>query len=196
MPQNTPRGYTYPLYADAQNFPAQIQDLAQDIDTDVQALVTARSAALAPASAMVSGSVTPVVLPNVTTTVQWFSEDFDNAGFVNLGANNTRISINQTGAYLISGYLELDENGVAVSAIDVTIASTGPIAANPIGVGVPGPTAASINPAGNADTAVSFTTLHYVPGPLPEHITMTVRHNQAGGSNINACRMSVTKIAP
>lgn len=195
MPQNTSRGYTYPLYGDTQNFPAQIQDLAQDIDADVQTLDTEIDTALHAASASVSGSINAAVAPNVTTTVQWNSEDWDNSGFVNLGVNNTRIRITQTGAYIITGYARLDENGVTVAAVDVTIVSTGPIAVNPIGVGVPAPTAASV-PAGNADTGVSFATLHYVPGPLPEDITMTVRHNQAGAALITAAAMSVSRIAP
>ena len=39
MPQNTSRGYPYPLYADTpKDFPASIQALATAIDTDVAAL--------------------------------------------------------------------------------------------------------------------------------------------------------------
>jgi hypothetical protein len=127
MPQNTPRGYTYPLYTDPANFPAQIQDFATDVDTDVQAQVARINTAFAAPSVRVSATANQSI-PNATlTAVTFATEDYDNAAMGNLGVNNDRITFTSTGIYLVQGwvrfaslnangrYLELELAGTAVA---------------------------------------------------------------------------------
>lgn len=115
MPANTPRGYTYPLYGDAVNFPAQIQDFAQDVDLDVQALVTAQTAALAAPSARVSATANQSIpTGGGGTFVTFATEEYDNAAMANLGVNNDRITFTSTGLYLIHAEINFASNGNAV----------------------------------------------------------------------------------
>lgn len=113
MPQNTPRGYTYPLYTDPANFPAQIQDFAQDVDTDVQAQVTAINTALAAPSARASATANQAIAANTQTFVTFAVEDYDNAAMVNLGVNNDRITFTSTGIYLVEAQVNFASNGNA-----------------------------------------------------------------------------------
>ena len=69
MPANTPRGYTYPLYTDPADFPAQVQDFAQDVDVDVQALATTVTNALNSPSARVTETANQAITQNVATFV-------------------------------------------------------------------------------------------------------------------------------
>lgn len=110
MPQNTPRGYTYPLYGDPANFPAQIQDFAQDVDADVAFLVTSTTAALNRPSARVSASADQLVNPNVDVFCTFAVEEYDNAAMANLGVNNDRLTFTQTGIYLLTGDVEFGNN--------------------------------------------------------------------------------------
>jgi len=190
MPANTTRGYTYPLYADTQNFPAQIQDLAQDIDLDVDQLADRVAAANAAASVLLRTTTTPLIAPNVTTTIQFGSEDFDNAGLADLAVNNTRISIQNTaahrGVYIISGYVKLLNNS-APAAMDVNIISDGTLIPNPVAAGIPTDD--------NHRGALGLSTLYLrgVVGPT-ENITMTIRHNMAASAQLVMATLSATRI--
>lgn len=83
MPQNTPRGYTYPCFSDPANFPAQLQDLAQDVDADVQAIldnmVDARND---PPGVRARGSAVVALAANVNTQLTFDTEDYDNTGMI------------------------------------------------------------------------------------------------------------------
>lgn len=114
MPQNTPRGYPYPLYTDAANFPAQSQAFATAVDADVQALVNARNTALtASPSCRVSATANQAIAANTDTFVTFAVEDFDNAAMGNLGVNNDRITFTSTGFYLIHAEVNFTSNGNA-----------------------------------------------------------------------------------
>lgn len=113
MPQNTPRGYTYPLYTDPANFPSQIQDFAQDVDADVQSLVNSINTSLAAPSGRASASANQAIAVNTPTFATFATEDYDNAAMVNLGVNNDRITFTSTGIYLVEGQVNFASNGNA-----------------------------------------------------------------------------------
>src|SRR5688500_19387246 len=113
MPANTPRGYTYPLYGDLANPPAQIQDFAQDVDTDVEALVTRQTGALNRASVRVSATANQAITQNTITFLTWATEEYDNAAMANLGVNNDRLTFTETGIYLVTAEVNFASNGNA-----------------------------------------------------------------------------------
>jgi hypothetical protein len=113
MPANTPRGYSYPLYTDPADPQAAIQDLAQDVDTDVAALVARQTAALARASARVSATANQNIPANTNTIVTWATEEYDNAAMANLGVNNDRLTLTETGVYLVTAEINFSSNGNA-----------------------------------------------------------------------------------
>jgi len=113
MPANTPRGYTYPLYSDPANFPAQLQDFAQDVDTDVATLVARQTAALNRPSARVSATANQNVPANTPTILTWATEEYDNAAIANLGVNNDRLTLTQTGIWLVTAEVNFTANGNA-----------------------------------------------------------------------------------
>jgi hypothetical protein len=113
MPQNTPRGYTYPLYTDPANPPAQIEDFARDVDLDVAAQVARINSALAQPSARCSASANQAIAANTDTFATFAVEDYDNAAMVNLGVNNDRITFTATGLYLVSAEMNWAPNGNA-----------------------------------------------------------------------------------
>ena len=114
MPQNTPRGYTYPLYSDLTSFPAQIQDFAQDVDVDVQTQVNTINTALTAPSARVSASANLNVPPSTFVFLTFATEEFDNAAIANLGVNNDRLTFTSTGIYLIECRANFASNGNAL----------------------------------------------------------------------------------
>lgn len=102
MPQNTPRGYTYPCYSDAVNFPAQIQDLATDIDGDVQGILTnIGDARNTPPSciARTTGAATALAA-GVLVTLTFTTQIYDNANMFT--PPSATITIPVEGLYLIS----------------------------------------------------------------------------------------------
>lgn len=113
MPANTPRGYTYQLYTDPANPPANLQDFATDVDTDVAALAARQAAALARASARVSATANQAIAANTLTVVTWATEEYDNAAMANLGVNNDRLTFTETGVYLVTAEVNFASNGNA-----------------------------------------------------------------------------------
>lgn len=113
MPANTPRGYTYPLYGDLANFPAQMQDFATDVDTDVQALVDRQTDALNRASARVSETANQNIAANTNVFLTFSTEEYDNASMANLGVNNDRLTFTETGIYLVTAEVNFASNGNA-----------------------------------------------------------------------------------
>lgn len=104
MPQNTSRGYSYPLYTDPADFPAQIQDLATDIDTDMDSLWDRLTAGYNQAACRVRAATINQSIANNTDVAASFAEElYDNAGMVDLGTSATTINITQTGTYLAVG---------------------------------------------------------------------------------------------
>jgi hypothetical protein len=184
MPANTSRGYTYPLYSDTQNFPAQIQDLAQDIDADVQAVYNQIQQSYDQPAAHITAAG-QVIPSNVSTTCTFSSEDYDNDGMVDLGVNNTRIQIQTPGIYLLNGFIRILGNGNAtLSGAGLTLASSGGIIGNPA--------LSSKRLDNDKKTAICATTLH-ITLAAGDNITMFVRHNNPASVTLDIAELSATR---
>lgn len=185
MPANTSRGYTYPLYADAQNFPAQIQDLAQDIDADVQAVYNQIQLSYEQPTAKITG--TGQVIPsNVSTTCTFSTEVYDNNGMVDLGVSNTRIQIQTPGVYMLTGFIRILGNGNAtLSGAGLTLASSGGVVANPA--------VSSKRLAATPPTSIIANTLH-ITLAAGDNITMFVRHNNPAAVTLDNAHLSATRL--
>lgn len=127
MPQNTSRGYTYPLYTDASDFPSQIQDLAQDIDADVQTLVNRINVAYQGAGCAVRASgVNQAIAANTDVTATYAEELYDNASMFDLGTSTSIVNITKTGLYLATGRVTFLSNGNAtIGARQISFVSSG-----------------------------------------------------------------------
>ena len=80
MPQNTPRGYSYPCYGDPANFPAQLQDLAQDVDADMQAIISnIGDARNLPPSCKATSVTSVAIAAGATVQLTFSTEVYDNA---------------------------------------------------------------------------------------------------------------------
>jgi len=185
MPANTPRGYTYPLYGDTQNFPAQIQDLATDIDTDVDGLYDARAAALYAPTGVASFTGALALASGVTTTVTFDTELYDNANMVDIAGAPTDISIPSVGNYLISASVRYSTGAAGSCALLV------------------------ISPGGFVNDVVSVTKLTNTAFPTSisavaltrctstvENIRVQVRQLTGGAMTVTSVRLQVTKVAP
>lgn len=126
MPENTSRGYTYPIFTDANSFPAQIQDLATDIDTDMQTVFNRIVAGynFAACSLQASG-VNQSVANNTDVTATYDTELYDNAAMANLGVSNTTINITATGLYLAIGRASFATSAVGATGREIRIVSSG-----------------------------------------------------------------------
>lgn len=101
MPQNTPRGYTYPCYSDPTAFPTQMQDLAQDIDLDVQGIIdNIDDARNDPPGARASASANLAIAAGGTTTLTFTTEEYDNAAMFTPGGSVFTATVE--GLYLVS----------------------------------------------------------------------------------------------
>lgn len=187
MPANTPRGYTYPLYTDPADFPAQIQDFAQDVDTDVQAQVNSINGALNRPSVRVSATANQSITQNVATFATFAVEDYDNAAMGNLGVNNDRITFTSSGLYLVAASVIFAPNGHAtVGGRSVTLVSS-----------VAGPPEIAVSTTRGSATnhsEVNVTYLHWVPAAA-EFLRVRVLQDTGAALNINARSLSVTKVA-
>jgi hypothetical protein len=127
MPLNTSRGYTYPVYTDAANFPAQIQDLAQDIDTDMDSLFDRVTAGYNMAAVHLNASLVNQAVPaNTDTAATFTTELYDNTGMANLGVSTTTVTFTQTGLYLATCRATFLSNGnVTVNARQISLNTTG-----------------------------------------------------------------------
>lgn len=187
MPANTPRGYTYPLYSDLNDFPAAMQDFATDVDTDVQAIVTSANTALtASPSVRVSASANQAIAANTNVTVTWATEEYDNAAMGNLGVNNDRLTFTSTGIYLISAEVNFVSNGNAtVNGRSGTLVYTG---------GAFGTAAYRLRGAQSMDVEWNVTTLARVTS-LPAIVQVQVRQESGASVNISARSFSITKVS-
>lgn len=184
MPQNTPRGYTYPLYGDPTNFPAQIQDFATDVDTDVQALQASITSALNAPSCRIIASANQNVNANTLTFATFATEEYDNAAMGNLGVNNDRISFTQLGIYLVSGSVTFASNGnAAVNGREMSLQIGG------LNVGTDNRPGSQ-----NIPTELSVTFLHQISvGGL--FMRMEVVQASGAALNITTRSMTATRMA-
>jgi len=184
MPANTPRGYTYPLYGDLANPPAQIQDFAQDVDTDVAALEVRRVAALNRPSARVIATANQNIPANTNTIVTWATEEYDNAAIANLGVNNDRLTLVQTGWWLVTAEINFASNGNAT--VNGRMALFAPNFSADKGH-------QTLRGAQNMDTEMSLVML-YRCVTAGDYIRVTVRQESGAALNISARSFSVTKV--
>lgn len=186
MPANTPRNYTYPLYSDPANYAAQNQDFAQDVDADVQALSVAQLAALNSPSARAIANANQSIPANTSTLATFATETYDNAAMIDLGANNTRITLTQAGLYIINAECNWAPNGNATVG-----ERAGRIIANLTGFD---PCWNSSRGSQLADTELSLTCMYYT-ATAGDFVTFSVWHNSGAAVNISARSFSAMKVA-
>lgn len=188
MPQNTSRGYTYPLYTDPHDFPNDIQELAEDIDTDVQAQINVQADALAQPSARVSETASQAIAANTDVTLTWGTEEIDNNGFWVIGAP-TIFTVTELGMYFISASAEWSGNAdstVSACGLRITSSAGGVRARHDVRRGV------NSTPDTMA-TEVHVATLHEIT-VVGETISVIARHNLPVASAVTAREFSITKI--
>jgi hypothetical protein len=128
MPQDTARGYTYPVYTDPANFPAQIQDLAQDIDLDMESLFDRVVAGNnQPACHIVASGVNQAIAVNTDVNATFVTEVYDNDNMVNLGADATLVTLTESGIYIATGRSTFLSNGNAtINSRQLVLLTNGP----------------------------------------------------------------------
>jgi hypothetical protein len=187
MPANTPRGYTYPLYTDPANFPAQTQDFAQDVDTDVAALVASANTALNAPSARIS-SVAPVVVPPNNSTLMTFStEEYDNAALANLGVNNERLTFAVPGTYLIHAEVSCTANFNATFSGRALLMEFSLGAAFNVGNIIQG--------ISNRDSQIALTYMYKATNPA-DFVRIRIRHDSGANVTAESRTFSITKVGP
>lgn len=189
MPQNTTRGYTYPLYTDPHNFPADMLDLATDVDTDVQNQINAQTSALDQPCASVSASAALAIASNTDVTLTFATEDYDNAGLWVIGSP-TIFTVNELGIYFIeadalwSGNTDSTLSGVSLRIVS----SVG-------GVRARDDIRRGVDSTPDSQEARSHVhTLHEVTA-VGETISVVARHNLPVGSQVTRRRFSIQKIS-
>lgn len=185
MPANTPRGYTYPLYTDVANPPAQLQDFATDVDTDVAALVARQTAALNRASARVSATANQAIAANTNTLATFAVEEYDNAAMANLGVNADRLTFTETGIYLVTAEVNFASNGNAT--VNGRMLTLVPNLSGDKGH-------QTTRGAQNMDTEMT-TTILYRCVTVGDFISVRVRQESGAALNISARSFSATKVA-
>jgi len=183
MPANTPRGYPYPLYSDPANFPAQSQAFATAVDTDVQAQVASIADALQSPSAAVSATANQAIANTTITVVTFATEDYDNAAMANLGVNNDRLTITETGFYLLSAFVTFATNGNAAGGRAMQIANLG------------GTAYGRQSLRGSATELVELSCTTAVSLTAADVIRVVVRQTSGASENITARAFSATKVA-
>lgn len=126
MPENTSRGYTYPVFTDLNGFPAQIQDLATDIDGDMQSLVNRIASGYNfPAVSVQASGVNQSVANNTDVTASYDTELYDNAGMFNAGVSATNVNIVATGLYVAIGRSTFANSAASPSGRSIRLVSSG-----------------------------------------------------------------------
>lgn len=189
MTLNTPnRGYPYPEYTDANNFPAQLQALATAVDNDyLNNLETPILERLdTPSVRVVRGVGTQAVAANVNVTLQYDPiPTYNNNGMYNGGVSVTNITVQTTGTYLLTASASVLPSGAAGGSVAVIIMSTSGTTPNPVGASRPLDN--------DKATSVSVTTLHRAT--VGEVLTLIMRHNHGGALTAVSAQFAATRIA-
>lgn len=185
MPANTPRGYTYPLYTDVANFPAQIQDFAQDVDLDVESISDSITGALNNPSVRISATANQSIPVTTNTNATFAVEEYDNAAMANLGVNNDRITFTETGIYLVSAECNWVPN--AHATVGGVLGRIVPNLGSEIAIH-------TLRGAQNADVEMSLTGLYEV-STIGDFVTFVVWQSSGAAKNISARSFSATKVA-
>lgn len=189
MPANTPRGYSYPLYTDAHNFPAAIQDLAQDIDVDVAAQLALQTNYLDQPSARVSSNVVQAIASNTDVTLTWATEEYDNAGLWVAGSPAI-FTVNELGIYWIEAWAEFSANADSTTSgamLRIVSSAFGTRAAH-------GPRRGINSTPDSIAIQVHVGTLHEIT-VVGETISVVGRHNLPVGSQVVDRAFTITKIS-
>lgn len=189
MPANTPRGYSYPLYTDPRDFPAQIQDLAQDIDTDVAAQLALQTNHLDQPSARVSATLAQAIASNTDVTLTWATEEYDNAGLFVIGSP-TIMTFSELGIYWIEAWAEFSSNADSTTSgcqLRIVSSAFGIRAAH-------GPRRGVDATPDSLACQVNVSTLHEIT-VVGETISIVGRHNLPVGSQVTNRSFTATKIS-
>lgn len=188
MPQNTPnRAYTYPVYGDAQNFPAQSLELATDIDLDVQDLDDQIQEALNRQSVAIRSTTNQNIPVGTTyTSLTWSTIDYNNAAMATLP---TGITIPREGVYLIMAKVTFSGTGLGSPQyyVEARLRST-------LGFMSVIETT-STETTGNVDAALQLTHLFYNNGTAGDVISIEVRHGHSATRVVGARDLSVTRVS-
>lgn len=187
MPANTARGYTYPLYTDPINIPADLQDFATDVDTDVQTLQNQVNAAQNRPSVRVTATANQSIVQNTDTLATFATEAYDNNNMADLATDATRIQLQQSGIYLLTCRITFAAASPAAFVCSVRLNSSGGLIATPGQMSITGDDART--------TEITVEQLHIVTTTIPDNITVTVRHSFTAAVNISARSLTATKIA-
>lgn len=189
MTQNTPRGYTYPLYTDPHDFPTQIQDLATDIDSDIQGQINLQANMLDQPSARASASAAQAIASNTDVTVTYATEDYDNAGMFTL-VSPTIMTVSELGLYWISASANWSGNADSTtSAVQLRIVSSA------FGIRAAHSPRRGVNSTPDSIEAdVNVSCLHEIT-VVGETISVVARHNLPVGSQLTNRNLTITKIS-
>lgn len=185
MPANTTRGYTYPLYSDQGDFPAQLQDLATDVDTDMDSLFDRLVSGYNMAAARVrSSGINQAIAVSTDVTATFAEELYDNQGMVDLGTSNTTLTFTQTGLYVAAGRSTFLSNGNAtVNARQISLVTTGAL-------GIVA--RKSVQGAQNTATPLSVMSLFFASSG--DTLTMVQRQNSGASVNSSTRTLMVARM--
>lgn len=190
MPGTTPnRSYPFPLLSETQNFPTDIQNLANAIDADVEALDNAIQAAYNRDSVRVVGPVggtQAIPTGGAGATVTYSTEEYDNAGMANLGVSNDRITFQQSGFYLVTAHVTFAAGPNTTFGFFAVLTSTGTPVTQPAFMSRQGhntrPTNITITAPQYADSA-------------GDTVRLIVGHNAGVNVNVTRCSLTATLIS-
>lgn len=184
MPGATPRGYTYPLYADPQDTRQAIETFALDVDADVQALVDQVDGALNRPSVAVTSATPQALAAGVTATATWSTTNYDNDAMAALPGG---IVLNDSGIYLLTTRITVGPTATAgnVDAQVWFVSSVGFIGR---------PSQMSMSDLGTNGKVLNLFALHYTDGTAPDTITVNVRHNDPAGVSLGDRNLNATKM--
>lgn len=186
MPENTSRGYTYPLLSDVNSFPAQIQDLATDIDADVQAVFNRIVAGYNFAACSVQASgVNQSIANNTDVTATYDTELYDNAAMFTVGVSASNINITVTGLYLVIGRANFANSAAGATGREIRLVNSG----------VPGIFARkSIDGNEGLPNTTSIQLANLVHLTSGTTLTMTQRQNTGAAINTTIRQLMVAKM--
>ncbi|MFJ2675140.1 hypothetical protein [Streptomyces sp. NPDC087525] len=186
MPQNTSRGYPYPLYTDPQNPPGDLQALATAVNNDVAVLDAARLAALDEPTVRVGSSTAQSVNGSTVTPLTWSAASYDNAGMWS-AATPTVITFTVTGIYLLSTRLEVAVSGTATEVGTYTQMVTS-------GAFGPTPVAQSLRMSQTAATRPDLYAIYYVAA-VGETLGVSFFHDHTAAKSVGARNLTATRIS-
>jgi len=188
MAGTTPRGYQFSEYGDTQNFPANIQTLAEDIDADVQALDDEVTDSLNRPSCTLTETGVQSVPTGVTTLLSFTNINYDNDG---MAALPNGIDLIDDGIYLIMARITADVTGGTPAAFSVECRVTSSLGFIPVPVQQ---TQTATNTA-SEPLAINVAALHYTNGAGPDNIRVSVLHNAGVNVDFGARDFSCTKVS-